>query len=199
MAYGGGNITFSNHSEGTANGSAASVFDYCHSLYLHSRILVPLLHAVVTTVGLSINLYMMLVLFRDSTQALDRSLTRSDRYQGWIFGYAGCKAVKGLITERPAAPGFFTSTAHSYRMCPADDSSRPERILLRIYVVRHFCAVYQRRVAPVACSSSQDLLSARGSGAGRSLCWIATRSDPRALSSPSAPAAEPVAERFLEV
>ncbi|KAK2814602.1 hypothetical protein Q5P01_000055 [Channa striata] len=46
MAYGGGNITFSNHSEGTANGSAASVFDYCHSLYLHSRILVPLLHAV---------------------------------------------------------------------------------------------------------------------------------------------------------
>ncbi|KAK2814244.1 hypothetical protein Q5P01_000691 [Channa striata] len=65
MAYGGGNITFSNHSEGTASGSAASVFDYCHSLYLHSRILVPLLHAVVTTVGLSINLYMMLVLFRD--------------------------------------------------------------------------------------------------------------------------------------
>ncbi|KAK2813573.1 hypothetical protein Q5P01_000730 [Channa striata] len=133
MAYGGGNITFSNHSERTANGSAASAFDYCHSLYLHSRILVPLLHAVVTTVGLSINLCMMLVLFRDLRRPSTGSLTRSGSLrgvswnfqyflfhiglchicmlttipvwitqtvfaQGWIFGYAGCKAVKGLIT-----------------------------------------------------------------------------------------------------
>lgn len=151
MAYGGGNITFSNHSEGTANGSAASVFDYCHSLYLHSRILVPLLHAVVTTVGLSINLYMMLVLFRDLRRPSTGSLTRSGSLrgvswnfqyflfhiglchicmlttipvwitqtvfaQGWIFGYAGCKAVKGLITVSHCfVPLFFSTRIH--RLC----------------------------------------------------------------------------------
>ncbi|KAK2813458.1 hypothetical protein Q5P01_000827 [Channa striata] len=172
MAYGGGNITFSNHSEGTANGSAASVFDYCHSLYLHSRILVPLLHAVVTTVGLSINLYMMLVLFRDSTQALDRS------------------DQPPPVSSHPQ----HTLIACARRMTAVDLSA----LLLRIYVVRHFCAVYQRRVAPVACSSPQDLLSARGSARRPP----SAGSPPAATlgpSPPSAPAAEPVAERFLEV
>ncbi|KAK2832684.1 hypothetical protein Q5P01_016573 [Channa striata] len=139
MAYGGGNITFYNQSEGTANGSAASAFDYCHSLYLHSRILVPSLHAVVTTVGLSINLYTMLVLFRNLRRPSTGSLTRSGSLRGvswnfqyflfhiglcdicmlstipvwitqtvfakgWIFGYTGCKVVKGLITVQVRCP-----------------------------------------------------------------------------------------------
>ncbi|KAK2814639.1 hypothetical protein Q5P01_001019 [Channa striata] len=168
MAYGGGNITFSNHSEGTANGSAASVFDYCHSLYLHSRILVPLLHAVATTAGLSINLYMMLVLFRDSTQALDRSDQPPPVSSHPQHTLIAC-ARRMTAVDLSAFSSGFTWSAF---LCSVSEAGGAGRALL------------------VAGPLSGEALRAAASAGSPPAATLGP-------SPPSAPAAEPVAERFL--